>query len=82
MSRHITGTTTNAITTTGGKGSEYRITKEVPYGLTLSTDVGGFHQIFQSAWDSPNRVEDLRHITLRNIGNTVLEVQMIINGYL
>ena len=65
MPRHYqtTGTTTNAITTTGGKGSEYRVTKEIPYGSVIDTAVGGFHTIFQTACSSPNRVEDLRHIT-------------------
>ena len=83
MPRHYqaTGTTTNAIATTGGKGSEFKITKEVPYGSTIDTAVGGFHTLFQSSWSYPNRVEDLRHITLKNIGKTVLEVQMIIDSW-
>ena len=81
MPHYRTRTTTNAITTTGGKGSEFRITKEIPYGINIDSTAGGFHTIFQSAWGYPNRVEDLRHITLRNIGNTVLEVQMLIDSW-
>lgn len=81
MPQHTTRATTGAIRTAGGKGSEFRITKEVPYGLTLGTAVGAFHTIFQTDWAYPNRVEDLRHITLRNIGNTVLEVQMQIDSW-
>ena len=81
MPHYTTRTTTNAITTTAGKGSDFRMIKEVPYGSEIDTAVGGFHTIFQSSWSYPNRVEDLRHVTLRNIGNTVLEVQMLIDSW-
>ena len=62
--------TTRATTRTAGSGSEFIVTKEVPYASTIDATTGGFHTIIQSDWGHPNRVEDLRHITLRNIGNT------------
>ena len=82
MAHYTTRTRNNAMTNVAGKSSEYRVTKEVPYGSTIGTAVGGFHTIFQTSWSYPNRVEDLRHITLRNIGKTVLEVQMQIDSWL
>ena len=81
MPQYTSRTATNAITTTGRKSTEFSITKEVPYGGSIGTVTGGFHTIFQTSWGYPNRVEDLRHITLRNTGKTMLEVQMQIDSW-
>ena len=63
------------------KGSEFKITKEVPYGSTLGATTGGFHTIIQTAWGYPNRIEDLRHVMLRNTGKVTLELQFLIETW-
>ena len=50
MPRHATSSTANPITTTGGKGSEFRITKEIPHAINID-DVAGANR-FLDCWKS------------------------------
>ncbi len=64
-----------------GSASEFRVTKEIPYGATAGTTTGGFHNLFQSSWSYPNRIENLKNITIRNTGKTALEIEFLIDSW-
>ena len=86
MAEYITSSTsTNRTDTTtlsnGSAENIFQLIKEVPYGATVGTTTGGFHSIFQTSWSYPNKVDDLKRLTIRNTGVTALEVELQIDSW-
>ena len=63
--------------TNGTAKSVYGFELDVPFGSTVTTTTGGFRQIFQTNVAYPNRIESLQNITLKNVGVTALEVEIL-----
>ena len=67
--------------TNGTAKSVYGFELDVPFGSTVTTTTGGFRQIFQTNVAYPNRIESLQNITLKNVGVTALEVEILIDSW-
>ena len=62
--------------------NEFKVTQKVSYGATVGTETDTFADIFQaSAAMYGNKMENLRNITIKNVGDTAVEIKLDINAW-
>ena len=62
--------------------TQYKLVQELHYGTTtLLTETGAFVDLFQSNYSFPNRVQGLRDIEIKNIGQSAIELDFNINTW-